>query len=70
MTLLSERGAEVEYHDPYVPAIKPRFAIDRMVFRSFDGSIHGPLRGPQSQDVSAFEIELISWRGVGGGYRA
>jgi UDP-N-acetyl-D-glucosamine dehydrogenase len=23
MTLLSERGAQVEYHDPYVPAIKP-----------------------------------------------
>src|SRR5205807_2159700 len=23
MSLLSERGAEVEYHDPYVPVIKP-----------------------------------------------
>ena len=23
MNLLSERGAEVEYHDPYVPEIKP-----------------------------------------------
>ena len=23
MTLLSERGAEVQYHDPYVPVIKP-----------------------------------------------
>ena len=23
MNLLSERGAEVEYHDPYVPVIKP-----------------------------------------------
>ena len=23
MELLSERGAEVEYHDPYVPVIKP-----------------------------------------------
>src|SRR5438046_1534986 len=23
MSLLGERGAEVEYHDPYVPVIKP-----------------------------------------------
>jgi UDP-N-acetyl-D-glucosamine dehydrogenase len=47
MELLSERGAEVEYHDPYVPVVKPtrehsRFAgnksvpWERKVVESFD----------------------------------
>jgi UDP-N-acetyl-D-glucosamine dehydrogenase len=47
MRMLSERGAEVEYHDPYVPVIKPtrehsQFAgkrsipWDRSVIENFD----------------------------------
>ncbi len=47
MNLLSERGAEVEYHDPYVPAIKPTrehshwagkksVAWDKKTVQSFD----------------------------------
>ena len=43
MTLLSERGAEVQYHDPYVPEIKPTREHSRWAGRSRRSGATQPL---------------------------
>lgn len=61
MNLLSKRGAEVEYHDPYVPVIKPTRE-------------HSQLAGKKSvnwsqSDIASFDLVLIATNHASVNYR-
>ena len=61
MTVLSERGAEVEYHDPYVPMIKPTREHSRWAGKkSIDWS---------RTNIASFDLVLIATNHASVNYR-